>query len=41
VLADYFGKDYLRIYAACKTAEMDVFDNHISDQEYAWYLQPE
>ena len=41
VLAEYFGKDYLRIYAACKRAEMDTFENHISDQEYAWYLQPE
>lgn len=41
VLADYFGADYIEAYAACKTAELDAFDEHISAHEYAWYLQPE
>ena len=41
VLADYFGADYPGLYAACKTAELDTFENHIDAREYAWYLQPE
>ena len=40
-LATYFGGDYLRTYAACKTAEYDKFERHIGAHEYAWYLQPE
>ncbi len=41
VLADYFGAEYLRIYAACKSEELDAFEAHIGAREYAWYLQPE
>ncbi len=41
VLAGYFGADYLRAYAACKTAELDTFEDHIGAREYAWYLQGE
>ncbi len=41
VLAEYFGADYPGAYAACKTAELDSFENHVSAQEYAWYLQAE
>ncbi|MEE8189854.1 MAG: glutamine synthetase family protein [Kiloniellales bacterium] len=41
VLADYFGAEYPGVYAACKTAEQDVFEEAISAQEYAWYLQAE
>jgi glutamine synthetase len=41
VLADYFGPEYLRAYAACKTAELDTFEDHIGPREYAWYLQGE
>lgn len=40
-LGAYLGADYLSTYAACKTAEYDKFERHISAQEYAWYLQPE
>jgi glutamine synthetase len=40
-LATYFGADYLNTYAACKTAEYDKFERHISAREFAWYLQPE
>jgi len=41
VLADYFGGAYPGLYAACKLAELDAFENHIDAREYAWYLQPE
>ena len=41
VLADYFGREYPGLYAACKTAELDAFENHIDAREYAWYLQPD
>ncbi len=41
VLATYFGADYPGAYVACKTAELDSFENHVSAQEYAWYLQAE
>jgi glutamine synthetase len=41
VLADYFGAAYPGLYAACKTAELDVFENHIDAREYTWYLQPD
>jgi len=41
VLAGYFGREYPGLYAACKTAELDAFENHIGAREYAWYLQPE
>lgn len=41
VLANYFGAGYLRAYAACKMAELDLFEDHISTREYAWYLQGE
>jgi glutamine synthetase len=40
-LADYLGEEYLRVYAACKLAELDSFESEISDREYAWYLQAE
>jgi glutamine synthetase len=40
-LATYFGADYMRTYAACKTAEYDKFERHVGAREYAWYLQPE
>ncbi len=41
VLADYLGPTYPRLYAACKTAELDAFESHIDAREYAWYLQPD
>ena len=41
VLEDYFGADYPGLYAACKSAELDAFENHIGAREYAWYLQPD
>jgi glutamine synthetase len=41
VLAGYFGADYPGLYAACKSAELDAFENHIDAREYAWYLQPD
>ena len=41
VLADYFGADYVRAYVACKTKELDTFEDQISPHEYSWYLQAE
>ncbi len=41
VLDAYLGADYVSTYAACKSAEYDKFESHISAQEYVWYLQPE
>ncbi|NIA68754.1 glutamine synthetase [Pelagibius litoralis] len=38
-LADYFGADYLRAYAACKEKELDRFESQISPLEYNWFLQ--
>ena len=38
-LADYFGRNYLRAYAACKDAELDSFESQISPLEYTWFLQ--
>jgi len=38
-LADYFGADYLRAYAACKDAELESFETQISPLEYTWFLQ--
>ncbi len=38
-LADYFGDDYLRAYAACKEKELDRFESQISPLEYSWFLQ--
>jgi glutamine synthetase len=40
-LGDYLGEEYLRVYAACKLAELDSFESEISDREFAWYLQAE
>lgn len=39
ILPDYFGADYVQIYAACKLAELDKFESVISPNEYLWYLQ--
>ncbi len=39
LLGDYFGHDYLNAYIACKQAELDRFESHISRVEYDWYLQ--
>lgn len=39
ILGDYFGKDYLKAYIACKQAELDRFESYISRVEYDWYLQ--
>ena len=41
VLAEYLGPEYPRLYAACKTEELEAFERHIGAREYAWYLQPE
>ncbi len=38
VLTDYIPSDYLEMYAAVKTAEMDAFFEEISAREYRWYL---
>ncbi|MDX1423976.1 MAG: glutamine synthetase family protein [Kiloniellales bacterium] len=38
-LVDYLGADYVKVYTACKLAELDSFESEISDREYAWYLQ--
>ncbi|RMD64480.1 MAG: glutamine synthetase [Alphaproteobacteria bacterium] len=41
VLVDYMGADYIRAYVACKTKELDTFENHIGRHEYEWYLLAE
>ena len=41
VLVDYLGTGYPRRYAACKTEELEAFENRIGAREHAWYLQPE
>ncbi len=41
VQADYLGPEYPRLYAACKTEELEAFERHIGAREYAWDLQPE
>ncbi len=38
LLADYFGSDYLNIYADVKQAEFDAFTESIFSREYEWYL---
>ena len=40
-LADYIGREYADVYAACKLAELDSFESEISPAEYNWYLQAE
>ena len=40
-LADYLGPEYPRLYAACKSEELEAFEHHIGAREYAWYLQPD
>lgn len=39
VFGRYFGVDYLKAYIACKQAELERFESHISRVEYDWYLQ--
>lgn len=38
ILPDYLGKEYCKMYIACKTEEMEAFQRHISGLEYEWYL---
>ena len=38
VLNDYLGATYLEAYCACKSLELDAFEQHISPREYDWYL---
>ena len=38
VLRDYFGKEYLEIYADVKQAEFDAFMGDILERELEWYL---
>jgi len=39
VLRDYFGKDFVRLYALTRRGEMQDFNNHITPLDYAWYLE--
>lgn len=41
VLNSYFGEEYLKVYAACKEAEYDSFEDRASPAEYDWYLHSE
>lgn len=38
ILPEYFGAEYLQIYADVKQAEFDAFMDAIHEREYAWYL---
>lgn len=39
VVADYLGRDFCRVYLACKRAENNEFNFHVSPLEYQWYLR--
>lgn len=39
-LADYFGADFMKVFAAIKRAEADRFNALVSDIDYQWYLRP-
>jgi len=39
VLPPYLGKEYHRVYAACKREESDLFHAQISNHDYEWYLR--
>ena len=39
VLPAYLGKEYHRVYAACKREESDLFHAQISNHDYEWYLR--
>lgn len=38
-LADYLGRDFMRVYLACKRAELERFAAHITPLEHDWYLR--
>jgi len=38
-IANYFGADYQRLYAACKKQELDEFRQRVTDVEYDAYLR--
>ena len=38
-LPNYLGKDFCRVYLACKRAENNEFNFHVSPLEYQWYLR--
>ncbi|QGX41361.1 glutamine synthetase family protein [Permianibacter aggregans] len=39
VISEYLGKDFCRVYLACKRAENNEFNYHVSPLEYQWYLR--
>jgi glutamine synthetase len=38
ILPDYLGREFCRVYAANKRAELEAFEKHITALEYRWYL---
>ena len=38
ILKDYLGEDFLKIYAAVKSAELEEFLGAPSAREFEWYL---
>ncbi len=39
IIPEYLGKDFCKVYLACKKAEYNEFNYHVSPLEYQWYLR--
>ncbi len=39
-LAEYFGRDFMKVYLAIKRAELDKFMAEPTELDYQWYLRP-
>lgn len=39
VIPEYFGRRYTSAYVACKTKELEKFEQEIPSSEYRWYLR--
>ncbi len=39
VLPEYLGKEYCRVFSACRRAEADLFLSEVSNRDYEWYLR--
>ncbi|NQD38290.1 glutamine synthetase [Permianibacter sp. IMCC34836] len=39
IIPDYLGREFCNVYVACKRAEYNEFNYHVSPLEYQWYLR--
>jgi glutamine synthetase len=39
IIPEYLGKEFCKVYLACKKAEYNEFNYHVSPLEYQWYLR--